>query len=189
MKKILIILCIIIFGTAAQLYFAKKNRENLYVVSKEPSLVFDEAKINRYVGARLTTSAYAKYGYFEEPNLIHLKDAVSATQFGLKDSETIKANEAAVILNVSGLNEVFDNVAIKKIELKDRVRVYVKDHVAITDYAEYIALTNVIETIDPVKLNGEGRSLQGQDGFRYDINQGVLTMFGQVDGVFKIKND
>lgn len=190
LKKIAIAIFIILMISSVTTFVRKKYVESTTVaIKKTPPLLFTKAIVSKYEGNKLMSRSFASNGFYQEPNLLHLQGTITAKRYIDDKDESVKAKESIVFFNIKSLSEIFEDVKVTKIELKDRVRVHVKDLTLMTEYAEYTESTNVIETLDPVKVRGSGKWLRGDEGFRYDLNSRALTLFGNIDGVFKFEEE
>jgi len=65
----------------------------------------------------------------------------------------------------------------------------VKDHVLTTDYAEYIAANRQVRSARPVRVEGQGRVFQGEEGFTYSLDGETLEMQGPVKGMVRLDDE
>lgn len=117
-----------------------------------------------------------------EPGELELHGDVRGIRYADRGEEVVSCETASIFFETSSLTSLAAEARLKKAEFKKFVEVAAQGHVLLTDQAEYIADTQVLQSDKAVKIEGPNRTFAGEKGFRYEVAGDKLELFGKING-------
>lgn len=156
------------------------------VREKEARITIDNFVIYRFKDMALESKLSARIGKLFEPNRIELYGDIKGEQHKGQTKEVVSAESAVSLFDTEGMMSLFSKVQPKMIksELSGLVEVETRDHLLLTDYAVYFGETQMFESRHPVRVDGPDRVLQGEKGFKYNLENKELELH-QVSAVLQ----
>jgi len=192
-KKLVIIAFIGCLAVALYVFFThevKSLRENLTgVTEKEPRVVLEDFEVYRHDGQTLKATLMARMAQLFEPNLLEMDGEIRAVRFAERSEETLGSEAASAYFKASSFGDMMTDTELVRADLTGFVEVGVKEHILTTDYAEYLADTEIIRSDRPVRVEGPGRVFSGEEGFKYQAKDGSLSLPGIVKGEVQPSED
>lgn len=188
-KTLLIIFFLVSLALSFFVFLSSETespREQLLSVGEtEPRIVVDDVFVYQYVNHTIESNFSAKLGHFLEPNLVEVYASVRGTRYRPKNQvESIKCEAASVTLAADTMTDLFNqqDIGLIKGEVEDQVQLGLDDNYLYTEYAEYLAVSQLVQSKEPVVGEGPNRKFRGEQGFVYDLKTEVLQMSGLVSG-------
>jgi hypothetical protein len=188
-KTLLIIFFLISLMVSVYVFLTAEDespREQLLNVGEtEPRIVVDDIFVYQYRDHTIEANFSAKLGHFLEPNLVEVYASVRGTRYRPKGRiESLKCEAASVTVAADTMADLFSqkDVSLLKGEVEDQVQIGLDDNYLFTEYAEYLAVSETIQSKEPVQGEGPNRKFRGEEGFTYDLKSEVLLMSGLVGG-------
>ena len=185
-RKIVIAAFMVCFGIALYVFLNRDSRslsENIDAdVEREPRIVLEDFVVYRYQDEKVISKVTARLGHFFEPNQLEMDGEIRAMRLTDDGPERLGSESATAYFTADSLSSMMKDTELERAEVTGFVEVGVRDHILTTDYAEYIARTDVVSSNRPVRVEGPGRVFSGDEGFTWDIKTMALKLEGPIRG-------
>lgn len=188
-KNLVVFLFLACFLVSIAAFLNRKEKPSLSLPKegeslKEPRVVLEEFTVFRYEQHKIQQTISAKLGYFQEPNILELYGNIRGFKHTEK-REYFSADSSITYFESRGLSQLLRRAAVIKTEVEGQVRTGIDGNELTTEYAEYIAPQNLLRTDLPVVVDGPKGRFNGDKGFEYFINDGIMNIRGPMTGVLQ----
>lgn len=164
----------------------QSNQDNLELDmgTRHARIELDQMSAIKYTGSTPTQNIRADLVQFFEPNLIELFGNIDMKRFKSTKVETARSQIAKAELTSSSTKDLFtrsDN-QLKHATLERQITLQIEEYKLESELVHYLAKSGDIYSKEKVKVAGVDRSMEGNGGFRYNMNKGDLTLLGPVRG-------
>ena len=149
-------------------------------------MVLEDFVSYRTSGSSLVSTWSARLAHFFEPGELELQGDVKGIRFTAKGEETISSESLTAWFDSQSLTALAAEGKLRKAELTRFVEVSAGGSILLTDYAEYLADSNVLQSDRSVKIEGLNRQFSGEKGFKYEVSGDKLQLFGKITGVISV---
>jgi len=196
MGKTIIIIGVVIALILSVIIFLMKDDTSpkdqyLNTVDNEPRVTMEDFAIFSYVDQKIEGTFSAKLGHFLDPNIVEAFTTVRGVRYRPKNRvESLRCGSVTAYLVGDSMSEIVSpkGAEVARAEVEDQVRIGFDDHFLNTEFAEYVAATNLVTSNERVQVDGPNRTLFGEDGFSYNLKKEALEMQGAVSGVVTPEN-
>jgi len=178
--------CLAIFGLAFVVLMSREdaNMRDMSVLNqRSPRVVLEDFIVYRTAGPELVSTWSAQLAHFFEPGELELHGDVKGIRYTSRGDETISSESLTAWFDTPSLLAMAGEGKLKRAELKRFVEVAGAGNLLLTDFAEYLADTNVLQSDRAVTIEGPNRQFNGESGFRYEVTGDNLQLFGKITGV------
>ncbi|MEZ4742852.1 MAG: LPS export ABC transporter periplasmic protein LptC [Bdellovibrionota bacterium] len=181
--------------TVSYAYWIYINRDDKSLVESlnsienlDSRIEIEDFVIYRYDRSRLSSMVKAKTGQFIEPNSVELFGEFRAYRyFPDGTQESIRSENAIGIFNTYTLVGLLNGAELNSAELEQDVRLKTTQYTLLTESAEYLANVNLVLGDKPVQVVGNDRWFRSKNGFRLDLENETIELYGKVNGESKFK--
>jgi len=186
--KILISISFIILSVAAISFFFMQDdgklRDKVYA-TKVPRIILEDFTVYRYEGHKATATLSGKVAHFIEPNILEMFGNIRGMRYNSKAKEHIKADSSSTTFHSRGVVELMKDSRVVKSELEGGVQFGFHDTILFSDFAEYITASEVLRSDMPVVIRSPQGNLKGKSGFRYNVTEELVEVYGPLQGTLQ----
>ena len=190
MNKTIVTVCFVVLTISSMLYFkfkglSNKLKEHTVLENSEPRIVLEDFGIYNYEGAEINSFFSAKLANFVEPNRIEMFTSVRVMRYSDGEEQSLRSGAAFVVLDTKDITSVLktsQRVNITKIDFESDVRVVYGEDILKTDTATYYYADTTLSSTSPMVIEGRNRIVSSDNGFRYNLNSGILSISNFVKG-------
>ncbi len=198
-KRVFIILFIAFFSVALKIYvqkWFKRKRNDQISFHDRHSLSMQSFNLLQFnEKGELVSRLSSERAYLNDPNMLVLEGSVEAghvpeksdSKTEEKEEQTLYCHTAQIYLNSKTPSDLFKDISLEKIYVKDNVLMSFMEQDVFTEEATYVFSEQKIFSDKLVRMFGQNRQFSGEKGFEYDLKSELFTVFGPVKG--KVLND
>jgi hypothetical protein len=190
-KNLLAALFVAVFGSSIYVYSNRDEmslKENLARRdSDSPKLRIERVLIQRYKQSKLESQIEAHSGKLIEPNLFAVTGGFKAEKISDDKRQKLVADEALASFEATSLKGLGVTGDLLNVKMNKNVSIFFGEYQLLTEYAEYLVKINSIVGDLPVTVRGEKKWFRGQSGFRVDLQDEAVEIFGKVNGEALVK--
>jgi len=157
-------------------------RQRIEVIDS-PRILLERFTFYRYQGTQVDVQVSARNAHFLEPNKLEIFTDVSGFRRIEDRFEELSCQIVTAHFMGNGLADVMAKNELVRAEFDSQVEIKLREQTVKTDYAEYLARTDILRSAMPVVILGRARRLQTDSGFVYDMAQESIRLHGQVNGI------
>ncbi len=187
-RNIIVAAFLATFFVSLFLFFSRDDgslRDQVDARSKQPVLALEDFIAFRYDGHELKGTLSGRLANFLEPNIIELYGNVQGKKLRADQQNHVSAESGTVFLSSNGITQFMKDGTVKRAHLENDVRIGVNQSILNTEYAEFIAEKNMIQSERPVLIYNSSGRFKGNTGFEYSLKSEDLTIFGPIEGLLQ----
>lgn len=170
------------------LFFSRDDnslKDQVDARSKQPVVTLEDFIAFRYDGHELKGTLSGRLANFLEPNIIELYGNVQGKKLRASEQNYASAESGTVLLSSSGVSQFMKESTVKRAYLENDVRIGVNQSILNTEYAEFLADKEMIQSERPVLIHNSSGRFKGNTGFEYSLKSEDLTIFGPIEGLLQ----
>ena len=187
-KNIIVALFLASCGLALVVLFTRSARPRLTEdpeAAKSPRVSLEEFTLYKYRNHKVETTLSGKLAHFLDPNILELYGSLRGLRHNTEKREYLSAESAIVYFSSNGISQLMENAEIIEAELEDNVNLGIKYNRLLTEFAEYLPNEKLLQSELPVVLKGPTGEFEGQNGFRYFMDDENIRIFGPIKGTLQ----
>lgn len=187
-RNIIVAAFLATFLVSLFLFFSRDDsslRDQVDARSKQPVVTLEDFIVFRYDGHQLKGTLSGRLANFLEPNIIELYGNVQGKKLQGDQQNFASAESGTVFLSASGISQFLKDSTVRRATLENDVRIGVNQSVLNTEYAEFLAPNEKIQSDRPVLIYNSSGRFKGNTGFEYSLKSEDLVIFGPIEGLLQ----
>lgn len=187
-RNIIVAAFLATFLVSLFLFFSRDDnslRDQVDARSKQPVVTLEDFIAFRYDGHELKGTLSGRLANFLEPNIVELYGNVQGKKLQGGQQNFASAESGTVFLSSAGVTQFMKESTVKRATLENDVRIGVNQSVLNTEYAEFLAPKEIIQSERPVLIYNSSGRFKGNNGFEYSLKSEDLVIFGPIDGLLQ----
>jgi len=189
-KKIIIVAFLLTFALAVYSFFGREtvSLRKKIAETEDPRIMLERFIYTRYHDNDVIMQASARKANFMEPNKLEIFTDVEAFRRIGNDLQELSCQLVTVHFVGQSLGDVLAKNELTRAEFDTEVKIKMSQQLVETDYAEYLAYTDTLQSHYPVTVTGKKRRFHGDSGFVYNVADDKVVLSGQVTGEMEFEN-
>lgn len=150
-----------------------------------PRIVLEGFHARKYEYGKQTSDAYGAKGKFFAPNKVKISSGFKGWRLKNDRKSHYSAEFAEIFFTSQSLNQLMEQAQVDYMTLKKFVTIGTEEYIIHTDQAQFLEKPKLILGHQPVRVTGPQRWFTGQKGFRLNLKDESLNVYGHVRGMVK----